>query len=215
MTASDCSPIRIVIVDDHLMLASALSEVLDATERFSVVGVCADARSAMAMLGSTSVDVALVDIRLDGDDGTVLIHSIRSQWPAVAVLVVSGASDADSVHRAIDAGCTGYLLKGQPIKELIDGIDAVARGERAFSPAIAGFVHRRSDGPAISARELELLRLLVTGATTSEIGRSLYISDHTVRNHVKSVLVKLGAHSRAEAVAIALRRRLVDIDLHD
>lgn len=212
MSPAASSPVRLVIVDDHAMLAVALARLLDATGTFSVVGVCADRAEAMEILGQSSVDVALVDLRLGGEDGTVLIRDIRARWPDTAVLVVSGASDADNVRRAMDAGCHGYLLKGQPMDELIAGIEAVSRGERAFAPDVREFVRSRSDLPALSAREIELLRLLVAGATTSEIAGNLYISGHTVRNHVKNVLTKLGAHSRAEAVAIALRRRLVDIN---
>lgn len=104
MSDDAASPIRIVIVDDHVMLAAALSAVLDATGRFSVVGVFPDAAQALAMLATSSVDVALVDLRLAGDDGIALVHSICGRWPAIAVLVVSGASDADSVRRAVDAG---------------------------------------------------------------------------------------------------------------
>ena len=209
--AAEVAPVRILIVDDHVMVAVALARVLDATGTFSVVGVCADRAEAMEILSQSSVDVALVDLRLGSEDGTVLIREIRAGWPETAVLVVSGASDADNVSRAMDSGCHGYLLKGQPMHELIAGIEAVARGERAFAPDVREFVQGRSDLPALSAREIELLRLLVAGAATSEIADELYISGHTVRNHVKSVLGKLGAHSRAEAVAIALRRRLVDI----
>ena len=209
--AGEVEPVRILIVDDHVMVAVALARVLDATGTFSVVGVCADRAEAMEILSRSSVDVALVDLRLGSEDGTVLIREIRTGWPETAVLVVSGASDADNVSRAMDSGCHGYLLKGQPMHELIAGIEAVARGERAFAPDVREFVQSRGDLPALSAREIELLRLLVSGAATSEIAGELYISGHTVRNHVKSVLGKLGAHSRAEAVAIALRRRLVDI----
>lgn len=210
--AGEVAPLRILIVDDHVMVAVALAQVLDATGGFSVSGVCADRAEAMEILGESSVDVALVDLRLGGEDGTVLIREVRSGWPQTAVLVLSGASDADNVARAMDAGCHGYLLKGQPMHELVAGIRAVARGEHAFAPDVRAFVQGRSNLPALSARETELLRLLVAGATTSEIASQLYISGHTVRNHIKSVLSKLGAHSRAEAVAIALRQRLVDIN---
>lgn len=205
------SSVRLIIVDDHSMLAVALARVLDSTGTFAVEGVCADRAEAIEVLGRSTIDVALVDLRLGGEDGTVLIREMRVGWPEMAVLALSGASDADHVGRAIDAGCHGYLLKGQPIAELIDGIGAVARGETAFAPDVMEFVRKRSGQPTLSARENELLRMMVAGATTMDIASELYISGHTVRNHIKNVLAKLGAHSRAEAVAIALRRRLVDV----
>lgn len=208
----EAGSVRLLIVDDHEMIAVALARVLDATGTFTVSGVCSGRAEAMEIISQSVIDVALVDLRLGSEDGTVLIREIRNGRPQTAVLVLSGASDADSVSRAMDAGCHGYLLKGQPMHELIAGIEAVARGEQSFAPDVRRFVQDRSNLPALSERETELLRLLVKGATTSEIAGELYISGHTVRNHVKNVLAKLGAHSRAEAVAIALRRRLVDIN---
>gem|GEM_PF-3290824 len=95
---------------------------------------------ALEILSRSSVDVALVDLRLGSEDRTVLIREVRTGWPETAVLVVSGASDADNVSRAMDSGCHGYLLKGQPMHELIAGIEAVARGERAFAPDVREFV---------------------------------------------------------------------------
>ena len=130
-------PVRVVIVDDHSAFAASLSRLLDASAAFAVVGVVADAPSAIEALATAAADVALVDLRLAGEDGTVLVRTIRQRWPDVRVLVLSGSSDVDSVRRAAAAGCHGYLLKGQPIAELIAGIATVARGERAFAHDIS------------------------------------------------------------------------------
>ncbi|MCU1365024.1 MAG: regulator [Ilumatobacteraceae bacterium] len=150
MSDDRAAPARLLIVDDHTLFASSLSRLLDASERFTVVGVCADAPSALEALATASVDVAVVDLRLAGEDGTVLVRTIRQRWPEIAVLVVSGSSDSESVRRAVDAGCHGYLLKGQPIAELTAGIAAVARGGRAFAPDVARFLASGSDGPTPS-----------------------------------------------------------------
>ncbi|MCU1400155.1 MAG: two-component system, response regulator [Acidimicrobiales bacterium] len=148
--ASDATPpVRLLIVDDHELFATSMSRLLDASDAFTVVGVCANASSALETLATTAVDVVTVDLRLAGEDGTVLVRAIRDRWPDVAVLVVSGSSDAESVRRAAEAGCNGYLLKGQPIAELVAGIAAVARGERVFAPDVARLLARDGCGTVV------------------------------------------------------------------
>ena len=210
---------NLVIVEDHSMVASALAAMLDAEEGFSVLATVTDPaelEGALAALRERVRD-ALLDLRLgEGIDATDVIPVVRSICPAVKVVILSAWSDDRSVSRVIEAGCDGYLLKDQDVSELIAALRSVMADQPVFAPAImkrvVGLLNPSRVGQgSLSARELDVLQRLGDGASTADIAAALYVSVNTVRNHVQSIMQKLGVHSRLEAVAHAVRTGLITV----
>jgi len=217
--AAASSAVNLVVVEDHSMVASALAATLDAEHGFSVLATVTqpnDLRPVLEQLSDT-VHVVLLDLRLgDGVDATELIPMVRTSCPQAKVVILSAWSDDRSIARVIEAGCDGYLLKDQHVNELIDGIRTVMADQPVFAPAIMKRVvgllsPTRVGQSALSARELDVLQRLGDGASTTEIAGALYVSVNTVRNHVQSIMQKLGVHSRLEAVAHAVRSGLITV----
>lgn len=212
--------INLVVVEDHSMVASALAATLDAELGFSVLATVTEPNNLRDVLESFGdrVNVVLLDLRLgDGIDATDFIPMVRTVCPAAKVVILSAWSDDRSISRVvIEAGCDGYLLKDQHVNELIDGIRTVMQGQPVFAPAIMKRVvgllsPGRVGHNTLSARELDVLQRLGDGASTTDIAGALYVSVNTVRNHVQSVMQKLGVHSRLEAVAHAVRSGLITV----
>jgi DNA-binding NarL/FixJ family response regulator len=182
----------------------------------TVVGHAATAADGVALLEGTAPDVALVDLHLPDGRGTDLARTIRSRWPDVRVLMLTGSGENDALVEAIDAGCVGFVTKDRAVVELTAAIRAAAVGEAYVAAAVLtgllDHIQRRSRGVGhdLTGREREVLQLLARGLPTTEIASQLYVSLHTVRNHVQNILNKLSAHSKLEAVAIATREGLLD-----
>jgi DNA-binding NarL/FixJ family response regulator len=209
--------IDVVVVEDHEFVAFALQKVLEAQPATRVLATTGDPDRALALLDSNPVDVVVLDLRLArGLDATTLIPTFLERSPTTKVLVLSAWSDDRSVTRAVEAGCHGYVLKDQAPAELVRAVMSVANGEVVFAPSVMPHVLRllRPSAPAgetLTARETEVLQLLAEGLPTDEMAARLYLSVNTVRNHVHSVLRKLGVHSRLEAVAHGIRRGLITV----
>jgi DNA-binding NarL/FixJ family response regulator len=201
--------IRVLIVDDHPVVRDGLSGIFSGAEGFEVVGVAEDGAQGVARARRLDPDVVLMDLRMPRMDGVTAIRELAGGRARVLVLTTYD-SDAD-VLPAIEAGATGYLLKDAPREELYRAVRAAARGEAVLSPPIATRVMRaaRSGGPAISARELEVLELVARGATNREAAERLFISEATVKTHLLHVYSKLGVPDRASAVAAAFDRGLL------
>lgn len=211
--------VRVLFVDDHKMVADGLAALVGDEPGLEVVGVADRMASALAMTTELTPDVVVMDFRLpdsNGADGTRLLRALEHP-PQVVVLT---ASEDDRVLRdALAAGCCGFLTKGGDVDTLVEAIRAAAIGESVFSPDVvrrlARVRHTVASGvDSLSARELEVLNALAAGHGTTEIARTLQLSEHTVRNHVRNVLAKLGAHTKLEAVVIAARAGLVDVGGH-
>jgi DNA-binding NarL/FixJ family response regulator len=203
--------IRLVIADDHPVVRDGLTGIFSGAEGFEVVGQADDGAQAVALAQRLDPDVVLMDLRMPRMDGVSAIKELARSGSQARVLVLTTYdSDAD-VLPAIEAGATGYLLKDAPREELYRAVRAAARGEAVLSPPIATRVMRaaRSGGPAISARELEVLELVARGATNREAAERLFISEATVKTHLLHVYSKLGVPDRASAVAAAFDRGLL------
>lgn len=209
--------IDVLIVEDHDMVAQALASALSATGWFRVGGCMRTRAEAMHAITARPPDVVVLDLRLaDGDDTTSFIPDILAAAPDAKVLIVSAWGDDWSVSRAVEAGCHGYLLKEQGLDELVDGIQAVARGEATFAPSVLSRVLKllrpgTVQAETLTARETEVLRRLADGLTTEQIAADLYVSVNTVRNHVNNIIRKLNVHSRLEAVSYAIRNGLIRV----
>jgi DNA-binding NarL/FixJ family response regulator len=207
--------ITVALVDDHEMFAESLARILERETDIVVVGQALTMAEGLELVERTAPQVAVVDLHLPDGRGTDLAAAIRERNPEVQVLVLTGSGQNDALLEAIDAGCVGFVTKDRAVVELTAAIRAAAVGESYVDPSVLvglmGRIQRRSNGIGkdISAREQEVLELLGQGASTAGIAGQLFLSVHTVRNHVQSILTKLGAHSKLEAVAIATREGLL------
>jgi DNA-binding NarL/FixJ family response regulator len=203
---------RVLIVDDHPLTSEALSSLLT-QHGFDVVGRAADGSEAITRAGELDPDIVLLDLTMPGMDGLTALPRIRDAAPDCEVVVLTASGSEENLLGAIRGGAAGYLLKSEPPERIVEFLHGVAEGEAALSGAIARrLLDRVRDGGRLgggvpdeiagrlSAREVEVLLLLDEHLSTDEIAARLYISEHTVRSHVKSLLRKLGVSSRREAL---------------
>jgi DNA-binding NarL/FixJ family response regulator len=212
-------PERILLVDDHPLTRSALAGLLQ-QHGFEVVGEAADGAEAIDAAGRLRPDLVLLDLSMPGVDGLTALPLLREAAPDCEVVVLTASGTEENLLGAIRAGAAGYLLKSEPPARIVEFLRGAANGEAALSGAVARrLLEQVREGTrgtgvpdeiaaALSARELEVLLLLDEHLSTEEIARRLFISEHTVRSHVKSLLRKLGVSSRREALeALAVARR--------
>lgn len=203
---------KLILVDDHPVVRAGIKALLDGEPDMEIVGEAAGADDALRLVALREPDVVLMDIQLgDGPDGVEATRRINELPHKPRILVLTTyETDADIV-RAIDAGATGYLLKACPPDELFAAIRAAARGESVLSPKVAAKMMRRmrDPGPALTARETEILELLAGGAGNKEIARALFITEATVKTHLNHVYGKLGVDTRTAAVTAAVERGLI------
>jgi DNA-binding NarL/FixJ family response regulator len=204
--------IRVLIVDDHPVVRDGLRGVLDGEADMQVVGEAGHGAEALARVRAAGVDVVLMDLRMPTMGGVEAIKELRRIAPDVRVLVLTTYDTDRDVLPAIEAGATGYLLKDTPRDELVRAVRAAHRGEAVLSPAVAGRLMGQVRTPvqdALSARELEVLRLVAAGWTNRETAQRLFISEATVKTHLLHVYAKLEVRDRASAVAAGYQRGLL------
>jgi two-component system NarL family response regulator len=206
---TDSSPIRVLIADDHPLFREGLSALLQRQPWIVVVGSASDGHEAVDLFQSLQPDVTLVDLRMPPDDGIAVVEALRASSPAARVIVLSAFDADDDVLRAIQAGAAGYLLKMALPTELADAIATVHQGQTALPPRVAAKLANHVGRPRLTGRQDEVLQLIARGMTNQEIGDQLHIVEGTVKAHVKSILEKLGARDRTQALCIALERGLV------
>ena len=207
--------IRVVIVEDHRMFAQALSAALDEADDIAVTAAVGTTREGIEAAHTTQPDVVLMDYRLPDGDGVEAARRIKAAHPDIKVVMLTAASDDSVLSQAIQAGCSGYLTKDHTVDELVLAVRAAYNGEALISPAmLSRLLERLSDrsrpGADLTSRETEVLRLLAEGLSNQAIAAQLDIRLATVRNHVQSVIEKLHAHSKLEAVAVAMRMGLIN-----
>jgi len=209
------APTTVVIVEDHVMMAEGLRTAVNQGADIDVVGLAASLRAAVELIGALRPDVVVLDHPLPDGEAPDVIPLLRAAHPDVKVLVISGLTDQRSVVQALEAGADGYLLKSEPVEMLTSGIRAIQRGDRALSPSLLTNLITcvaRTEGPGdrLTRRQEDVLQCLADGMSAEAICTHLQLSHNTVRNHTQRILVRLGAHSKLEAVTIALREGLVD-----
>lgn len=207
--------VRVLLVDDHLVFAEALSVRLGAEPDIEVVGLAATAHQAESVAQLPALDVAVVDIDLGATDGIDLIRWLGAHCPRVGIVVLTGHDDGHTASAALRAGASGFVAKGAAVEELVDAVQAVHRGQTWVRSRLLIDVLRDSQAGSsgsrqeealsrLSAREREVLALMVSGNDRAAIARRLFLSPNTVRTHTQRILAKLDAHSSVEAVGIAL-----------
>ncbi|WP_432093713.1 response regulator [Streptomyces sp. bgisy100] len=209
----DRAPVRILVCDDHAVVRAGLLALLDSAPDIEVVGEAGTGEEALALAARLAPDVVLMDLQLgagiDGVETTRRLTDVPGSSSHVLVLTTYD-TDAD-ITRAIEAGATGYLLKAERPDELFAAIHAAAEGRTALSPPVAGRVmaNLRRPRPTLTDRERDILAQLARGLGNRDIARALYISEATVKTHLRRIYDKLGVETRAGAVAVAKERRLV------
>jgi two-component system NarL family response regulator len=206
------NPIRLFIVDDHHVVRMGLQSMLRREADIQVVGTAGSAAEALAALKELDVDVLLTDLRMQGMGGDQLLLELRKLKPAIRSVVLTNYHSDQDVFLAIKAGAMAFVLKTAMMEEVLDAIRAVHAGRRWIPAHIADQLAQRLARNPLSARENEVLQLLARGLRNREIGKKLFISENTVRNHVLSLLEKLGTTHRTEGIAIALHQGLVRLD---
>ncbi len=205
------SPIKILIVDDHPVVRAGLTSMLGTQPELEVLGVSSSGEEAMETMRTRDPDVLLLDLRMPGMSGIDTLHAMaRSRSRARAIVLTSFETDED-IYRAFQAGAQGYLLKDTSLKRMVEAIVTVHSGKRYVPGHIATRLAERMMRTDLSARELEILKLLAKGLTNKEIGRILGISDNTVRNHVNSIIDKLEVSDRTEAATTAIHRGIIEV----
>ena len=206
----DRSAITCVIADDHPPIIDCLSRYLTGAG-FAVVATAQDGNAALVQILALRPTVCIADVRMPHIDGLELARRALTAAPETAVLLYSGVSDRGLVSDALDAGARGFALKDAPLDDLGRALDSVAAGGLYVDPVLAASLatRRGDERKPLSEREREVLRLLAEGGSYAEIGESLFLSADTVRAHAQRAMLKLGARTRTQAVAVALREAVI------
>ena len=212
-TAQD--PIRVFLLDDHEVVRRGLSDLLDAEEDISVVGDAENVEHALVRAPAVRPHVAVLDVRLPDGDGITVCRELRDRMPELAVLMLTSFDDEDALLDAIMAGASGYVLKQIKGSDLVSAVRTVASGQSMLDPATTARLMRSlraepTQAPqmapelaSLSPREREILALIGDGLTNREIGKRLYLSEKTVKNHISRLLAKLGVQRRVQAAVLA------------
>jgi len=203
--------IRILIADDHSVVREGLVSLVKRKSDMTVVAEANNGREAVDRWKDHRPDVTLLDLRMPELDGVGAIKEIREIDPNAHILVLTTFDGDEDIYRAIKAGAKGYLLKDTAREALMESIRRVHVGQTCIPPALAAKLADRVSGEALSAREIEVLQRIAAGKSNKEIGAELFISEGTVKTHVKSIFSKLDVVSRTEAVATATRRGLIQL----
>ena len=220
--ASSDGPIRVAIVDDHEVLRQGLTMLLNGEDDIEVVGEAGDGVAAVELTASTAPDVILMDVRMPKRSGIEACIAIKQVTPSVSIIMLTVSDEEADLYDAIRNGASGYLLKSSSIDEIAQAVRVVAQGQSLISPSMAmklidefNKISRSEQQQVVhtelTKREIEVLKLVAQGMNNREIGRRLFISENTVKNHVRNILEKLHLHSRMDAAMYALRKKLFDI----
>ncbi|WP_420819997.1 response regulator [Sinosporangium album] len=218
-------PIRVLIVDDHALIRRSLELALAAEADIEVVGEASDGQEAVELSDRLLPDVVLMDVRMPRQGGIDATRQIKASVPSTRIIMLTVSDEEEDLFEAIKAGATGYLLKDVQIDEVPDAVRGVHEGQSLINPAMAAkliseFANMsRKEAerppqlpvPRLTDREMEVLRLVAKGMNNREIAKQLFISENTVKNHVRNILDKLQLHSRMEAVVYAVRERMLEI----
>ena len=210
LAGADCTtPIRILVADDHLVYRIGIRSLIGSEPGFEVVGEASDGYEAIELYRQLKPDVLLLDLRMPQKSGIEVVQSIRKEFTKAAILIVTSYQTEEEIFQVLQAGALGYILKDMGREMLIEAIRSVRAGNRWVSSTIAQQFADRSERQQLTAREMEVLRLLARGLTNREIASVFNISASTVKNHVNSLMTKLEVADRTEAVSFCLSRGIV------
>jgi two-component system, NarL family, response regulator len=202
---------KVMIVDDHPLMLVGAASIVNARSNMTVVAQTGTGEEAIALFSKHKPDVTLMDLRLPGMSGVDAIRAIRSTHPSARFVVLTTYEGDADIHRALEAGAQGYVIKGMPYQTLVDALERVHKGGRFLPPPVARALASRMPDSDLSGREQEVLLLLASGKSNKDIASRLGITEATVKSHVSAILVRLGVNDRTEAVVTALQRGLVHL----
>lgn len=209
---SPAEKMKVMIVDDHPLMRVGIAAIINACPDMSVVAQAGTGEEAVALFQQHKPDITLMDLRLPGSLGGVeAIEAIRAKAPGARFIVVTTYDGDEDIHRALEAGAQGYVIKGMPYQTLVDALKKVHAGGRFLPPPVARALAARSPHSQLSSRELEVLHLLVGGNSNKDISNLLGITEATVKSHVSTILMRLDVEDRTQAVVAALQRGLVHL----
>jgi two-component system NarL family response regulator len=214
--------IRVLICDDHALFRRGLMMVLESEDGIEVVAEAEDGDDAVRKAEEHAPDVVLMDVRMPKMSGIEATRAIAESVPTARILMLTVSDEEEDLYDAVKAGATGYLLKEISIEEVANAIRAVTTGQSLISPSMASKLlseftnlakqaEKKVLAPKLTDRELQVLKLVAQGLSNREVAEQLYISENTVKNHVRNILEKLHLHSRMEAVVYAVREKILDI----
>jgi DNA-binding NarL/FixJ family response regulator len=203
--------IRILTVDDHPLLRKGIATLVNAEADMKLVAEASTGQEALELYRLHHPDVTLMDIQMPEMNGVEATNEIRSEFPDARIIVLTTYRGDAQILKALKAGARGYILKGQLYRELLETIRAVHAGQKRIPSDIAAELAEHATDDALSAREIDVLRLIAGGNSNKRIGDQLSIGEATVKSHVANILSKLGANDRAHAVTIALKRGIIEI----
>ena len=205
------SEITCLIVDDHEVVREGLRLSLSRSPHIRVVGEAGDGKAAIDMAERRKPNVVIMDVRMPGLDGLDATKELMQKEPNVAVLIFTAYSERSLLARGLESGAKGYILKEAPHETLVRAIEKVANGDSFIDPALMpAFLSGKDREDMLTAREREILQLLADGMSNADVAQRLFISQETVKSHVRHILAKLEADTRTHAVAIALRDAIID-----
>jgi DNA-binding NarL/FixJ family response regulator len=202
---------KVMIVDDHPLLRVGITAIVNARSDMTVVAQAETGEEAVTLFPKYKPDVTLMDLRLPGMSGVAAITAIRATQPSARFIIVTTYDRDEDIHRALEAGAQGYIIKGMPYQVLVEALQRVHSGRRFLPPPVAHALASRMPDSELSARELEVLNLLVGGKSNKDIAQLLGITEATVKSHVSAILMRLNVEDRTQAVVTALQRGLVHL----
>ncbi|HXM04845.1 MAG TPA: response regulator transcription factor [Chthoniobacterales bacterium] len=209
-SSSSDAVITVMIVDDHPVVREGLAAIFKSQKDIKVVGEASNGEEACEMSDQLLPDVLLLDLRMPKKDGLQVINELSGRrGPKPRIIVMTTYESEEDIRRTLKAGARGFLAKGTAPQQIRDAVRRVAQGESLLPPSIASKLAESMAHPELSERELQVLQYMASGRSNKEIGQVLYISENTVKAHVKSILAKLDAMGRTEAIAIATKRGLI------
>ena len=205
------NPIRILIADDHSIVREGLSSIIQQREDMTVVGFARDGRELIEQHALLQPDVTIVDLRMPEIDGIQATRAIRSHTPGARIIILTLFDDDEDVFRGLRAGAQAYILKSTSGEDLVEAIRAVHAGQKRLPASVAAILASHVTSAKLTPREREVLILMAEGQSNKQIASALFVSSGTVKAHVHSILAKLGATDRTQAVTVALKRGLVQL----
>jgi DNA-binding NarL/FixJ family response regulator len=209
MTTS--SNIRILCVDDHPLMREGIAAIIRNETDMVLIAEASNGREAISGYREHQPDIALMDLRLPDISGIDAVIAIRTEFPSARIIMLTTFEGDAEIHRALEAGAQGYMLKSMPRKQLVEMIRRVHAGRKHIPPEVAAHLAEHLGEEFLSKREVEVLHKIAGGNRNSDIAELLFISEETVKGHVKHIMEKLGASDRTEAVAIGIRRGIIQL----
>lgn len=203
--------IRILTVDDHPLLREGINTLINNQPDMCIVGEASSGREAIECFRALRPDIILLDVRMPDMNGIDALVAIRSEFPDARIIMLTTSEGDVEIQRALRAGARGYILKSMPPKDLVDAVRQVHAGKKRIPSSVAAHLAEHYSDEDLTAREIEVLQQIAGGNRNRDIAQSLFISEETVKVHIKHIMEKLGANDRTQAVAIALKRGIIHI----